>query len=387
MSGVGSADAFRAPVVGIVGAGQLARMTHQAAVDLAVEVVVLARGPDDPAVLGGARPVYGEAHDPDALARLAAVADVVTFDHEQVPFELVAALEDAGSVVAPGSRAMRCAQDKLVARREFSRAGLAVPPFAAVGADAASAIRRFADTHGWPVVLKARSGGYDGRGVAFVAGASEVPDALASLKTEEMLVEARVDIAAEVAVLAARSTSGEYAAYPIVSTLQEDGICRELTMPALLEPRVAARARDLARSVAELVGATGIIAVELFVDPGGDVLINEIAVRPHNSGHATIEASVTSQFHNHLRAVLGWPLGDTSLVGAAAAMVNVLGAADGSDPRSRLAEGLSVGKASVHLYSKAAVPGRKLGHVTALGVDASEALRTARRCATILSGE
>lgn len=373
--------------MGIVGAGQLARMTHQAAVDLAVEVVVLARSRDDPAVLGGAQAIFGAPDDLGALQRLADLADVVTFDHEQVPYELLVNLEGAGTALAPGPRAMQCAQDKLVARQEFAAAGLAVPEFRAVGSDAKSDIAAFGDDHGWPVVVKARSGGYDGRGVAFVARASDIPGAVASLKSEELLVEAHVDIAVEIAVLAARNASGEYAPYPIVGTFQQDGICRELTMPARIEPQVAARAQDLARSVAELVEATGIIAVELFVEHTGEVLINEIAVRPHNSGHATIEACVTSQFHNHLRAVLGWPLGDTSLVGAGAALVNVLGGADGSDPRSRLAKALALRAASVHLYAKAPASGRKLGHVTALGVDVSEALATARGCASMLSGD
>ncbi len=386
MSGAESAGAFRAPVVGMVGAGQLARMTHQASVDLGVDLVVLAKSPEDPAVLAGARALYGRADDPEALARLAGLADVVTFDHEQVPNDLVVSLEESGVAVAPGSRALNAAQDKLAARRLFSAAGLDVPAFAEVGPDAGSDIVSFAASHGWPVVLKARTGGYDGRGVAFVAGPSGVDAALSSLRGADLLVEAHVLLACEVAVLAARSTIGEYAAYPTVATLQEDGICTQLSMPASLDPEVESRAHDLARSVAELVGATGIIAVELFVEPSGRVLINEIAVRPHNSGHATIEGCVTSQFHNHLRAVLGWPLGDTSLVKGAAAMVNVLGGADGIDPRSRLVDALAVRGASVHLYAKAALPGRKVGHVTALGDDPSEAVATARRCASILGG-
>ena len=386
MSGVESAGAFRAPVVGMVGAGQLARMTHQASVDLGVDLVVLAKSPEDPAVLAGARALYGRADDPEALARLAGLADVVTFDHEQVPNDLVVSLEGSGVAVAPGSRALNAAQDKLAARRLFSEAGLDVPAFAQVGPDARSDIESFAAAHGWPVVLKARTGGYDGRGVAFVAGPSGVDAALSSLRGADLLVEAHVELACEVAVLAARSTNGEYAAYPTVATLQEDGICTQLSMPASLDPQVRLRAHDLARSVADLVGATGIIAVELFVEPSGTVLINEIAVRPHNSGHATIEGCVTSQFHNHLRAVLGWPLGDTSLVKGAAAMVNVLGGADGVDPRSRLLDALTVRGASVHFYAKAALPGRKVGHVTALGEDPSEAVATARRCAWILGG-
>lgn len=377
---------FQAPVVGMVGAGQLARMTHQAAVDLGVELVVLARRKDDPAVSAGAQTLYGEPDDPGALAALARRSDVVTFDHEGVPYERVAALEAAGWRVEPGSDAQLFAQDKLVARERFAAQGLPVPSFAPVGAGGHDDIVTFGDRHGWPVVVKARSGGYDGRAVVVVDGPAQSKAAVATLGTTGLLVEEHVDIAVEVALVAARSRNGEYVAYPLVSTLQAEGICTELVMPAQISPELSDRAGDLARAVAETVDATGIIAVELFIDMSGDVLINEIALRPHNSGHATIEACVTSQFHNHLRAVLGWPLGDASLVAPAAAMVNVLGPDDGSDPRGRLEEALSVRSASVHLYSKAPSPGRKLGHVTALGETPSQALSVARRCASVLSG-
>lgn len=377
---------FRAPVVGMVGAGQLARMTHQAAVDLGVELVVLARGNDDPAVSAGATALYGAPDDPRALGALAARSDVVTFDHEGVPNEHVAALQSAGWRVEPGSQAQLYAQDKLIARKRFEAQGLPVPPFAPVGAAGQDDIAAFGDRHGWPVVVKARRGGYDGRGVMVLDGPSEAEAAFEVLGATGLLVEQHVDIAAEVALVAARSRTGEYVAYPPVATLQAGGICTELFMPAQVSSELSERIGVLARSVAETVDATGIIAVELFIDTRGEVLINEIALRPHNSGHATIEACVTSQFHNHLRAVLGWPLGDTSMVAPAAAMVNVLGPQDASDPRGRLAEALAERSANVHLYSKAASPGRKLGHVTALGATPADAMRTARRCADLLAG-
>lgn len=378
---------FQAPVVGMVGAGQLARMTHQAAVDLGVELVVLARGKDDPAVSAGAKALYGAPDDPEALGALAGRSDVVTFDHEGVPYERVAALETAGWRVEPSSEAQLFAQDKLLARERFASKGLPVPAFAPVGADGEGDIVAFGDRHGWPVVVKARTGGYDGRGVMILDGPAQAEAALGVLGATGLLVEEHVDIAVEVALVAARSRTGEYVAYPLAATLQAEGICTELVMPAQVSPELSERAGELARSVAETVDATGIIAVELFVDTSGEVVINEIALRPHNSGHATIEACVTSQFHNHLRAVLGWPLGDTSMVAPAAAMVNVLGPRDASDPRARLAEALAVRSANVHLYSKAASPGRKLGHVTALGATPAEALSAARRCAAFLAGD
>lgn len=374
------------PVVGMVGAGQLARMTHQAAVDLDVDLVVLAESPGDPAVRAGARAVIGSPNDADALLRLAAEVDVVTFDHEHVPTALARALESSHVAVRPSADALVMAQDKLRAREGFGAAGLPVPAFTALGADPAAEVSAFASAHGWPVVLKARRGGYDGKGVAVARGIDDLGAVLQRLAGAELLVEAHVDIAQEVAVVGARSPSGGWAAYPVVATLQHDGICHELFMPARLAPDVASAATSLARSVAERIDAVGIIAVELFLTRAGDLVVNEIALRPHNSGHATIEGAVTSQFHNHLRAVLDWPLGDTSLRAPAAAMANVLGPGDGSDPRARLREALAVPGASVHLYGKTAAAGRKLGHVTALGAGPDEALDAARRGARILMG-
>lgn len=360
----------------MVGGGQLARMTHQAAIDLDVELVVLAEREDEPAALAGAPYLLGAPSDRDALRRLADRVDVVTFDHEHVPAELADELAEAGVAVRPSGHALRHAQDKLVQREAFHAAGLPVPAFAAVDGSLGS----FAAEHGWPVVVKARRGGYDGRGVSVVhdEGGAEMPGG-------DLLVEAHVDIAQELAVVGVRSPSGEWAAYPLVATFQRDGICRELVMPATVGETVAQRAESLAKSIADLIGAVGIVAVELFLTGAGELLINEIALRPHNSGHATIEGAATSQFENHLRAVLDWPLGDTSLRAPAAAMVNVLGAPDGSDPRSSLGEALTVSEAAVHLYGKSPAPGRKLGHVTALGDGPDAALDAARRCAAALS--
>lgn len=371
----------------MVGAGQLARMTHQAALDLGVELVVLARSEEEPAVAAGARALVGPPTSEAALGRLAAEVDVVTFDHEGTPAELAIGLAQAGYTVRPDGEALRLAQDKLAARRAFAAAGFPVPAFAPLGPDPAGEVARFAADHGWPVVIKSRRGGYDGRGVSIVPGPEGLTRALARMEGSELLVEAHVDLAQELAVVGARTPSGAWAAYPAVGTLQTDGICRELVMPAPVGTAVASRAEELASAIAGDIGAVGIIAVELFVTRGGDLVVNEIAVRPHNSGHATIEAATTSQFHNHLRAVLDLPLGDTSLRAPAAAMVNVLGDRLGTDPRLRLRDALAVPEASVHLYGKEPAPGRKLGHVTALGASPEEALAVARRCARFLDCE
>ena len=355
----------------MVGGGQLARMTHQAAVDLDVELLVLATTPDEPAVLAGAPYRLGSHTDPDALAALAEEAPVVTFDHELVPNPLLRSLEAAGHVLRPGAAALAYAQDKLHARSAMAAAGLPVPAFAEVASGAE--VAEFAEEHGWPVVCKARSGGYDGRGVVVAGGPADLPDLSAG-----WLVEEHVELRGELAVLVARRPSGGSVTYPVVATTQVDGICTQLVGPVEHPDATALAAR-----VVERIGAVGICAVELFVGDGGRLLVNEVALRPHNSGHATIEGNRTSQFHNHLRAVLDWPLGPTDAV-AASAMVNLIAPDALTDPADRLPEALAVPGAQVHLYAKPPRPGRKVGHVTALGATVDEALATASEAADIL---
>ncbi len=366
--------------VGMVGAGQLARMTQRAAIDLGVALTVLAEDADAPAAAAGAGVEAGAPDDPAALDRLAARVDVVTFDHELVDGAALARMAARGVAVRPGPAALACAQDKLLARETFARLGLPGPAHA-VASDEAG-VAALAAAHGWPLVAKARRGGYDGRGVAVVADEEALAAVLA--RGGEWIVERCVPIAVEVAVVLARRPGGETAVYPVVETLQRDGICHELVMPARVPADVAARAVEVATALADGIDAVGICAVELFVTSDGEVLVNEIALRPHNSGHATIEGAVTSQFHNHIRAVLDWPLGDTAMRAPVAATVNVLGADDG-DVAARLPAALAVPGAHIHLYGKASRPGRKLGHVTVLGDDAEAALVAARRAARALT--
>lgn len=370
----GARPAGRRPRIGIVGAGQLARMTAQAALDLDVAVTVLARDDREPALAAGARPILGPPDSLAALRRLAALSDVVTFDHELVPSAHLAELEASGVRLAPSAAAKLMAQDKARQREALAARGLPVPEHRLVRSEAE--LDAFGAEHGWPVVAKAPRGGYDGRGVMVLDG----PGAASPGDGDVLLVERHVAIACELAVLVARSADGSAAAYPVVETIQVDGMCRELLMPARIDPALASRASSLALDVAATIGATGILAVELFVEDGR-LLVNELALRPHNSGHATIEACTTSQFANHVRAVLGWPLGVTGLVAPAAAMVNVVGPAD---PRAGLPAALAVPGAHVHLYGKAPRPGRKLGHVTALGPTHDEALAVARAAAAHL---
>jgi len=377
-----AAGGLRSPRVVMIGAGQLARMTHQAAISLALDFTVVAASADDAAVRAGAP---WRRADPNAYAELEAAvagADVVTFDHERIPPEHLQQLAAGGYNLQPKPAAKLFAQDKAHQRGELARLGFPVPEFAVV-ADAASA-RAFARRHGWPLVAKPPRGGYDGRGVFVVADETELERLLGEQGT--LLLEARLDLVAELAVLTARSTNGEAVVYPVVETVQVDGMCREIIVPARVSDAQRTEAQQLALAISEAIGATGVVALELFCTRAG-LLVNELALRPHNSGHYTIEGCVTSQFEQHLRAVVGWPLGSTELVAPAVATVNVVGPPDGSDPRAALPHALAtVRDVHVHLYGKGPRPGRKLGHVTVLAANPDEALARARRAAAVLEG-
>ena len=382
-SGESRARASAAPRVAMVGAGQLARMTHRAAIDLGIELSVLASSPEDAAVRAGARAVMGQCDDPATLRELAAGADVLTFDHEQVPPELLEELDAEGLPLQPGAAAKRLAQDKLHARRELEARGFPVPPFA-LAVDAGE-IAAFADEHGWPLVAKAPRGGYDGRGVTVVGSQAEAVELLGE-SPDGLLLEPLLAIERELAVLVARSSAGESRAYPVAETVQRDAMCREILVPAPIDAGLADEAQELALAITDSPGASGVIALELFVVDSA-LVVNELALRPHNSGHFTIEGAETSQFEQHLRGVLGWPLGETGLTAPAVAMVNVVGPSDGSDPRERLPRALAEPGVHVHLYDKSPAPGRKLGHVTVRSADLAGAREAAQRAASILEGE
>src|SRR3954465_6299830 len=332
------------PVLGMVGGGQLARMTAQAAVSLGLSLRVLADRPDDSAALGVPDPEIGAADDLAALSRFAKACDVVTFDHEHVPQDRLQAMEADGIVVRPGSRALLFAQDKLEQRRRLAGMGFPVPVFAPVSTPAD--VAAFGESYGWPVVLKAVRGGYDGRGVWVL---DELPD---ELPGADLYVEQRVPIVHELAVQVARRPSGEMRTWPVVETVQRDGICHEVVAPApRLSPGLAAEAERIATTLAEELDVVGLLAVELFEVPGG-LLVNELAMRPHNSGHWSIEGATTSQFEQHLRAVLDWPLGETSARSPVSVMVNLLGG-ESTDLARGLPRALAeVPEAAVHLYGK-----------------------------------
>ncbi len=363
-----SSRASALPVVGMVGAGQLARMTQQAAIALGQSLRVLAEGPGDPAALVCADVRLGAATDLDALRAFSRGCSAVTLDHEQVPQEHLRALVADGVAVHPHPDALLHAQDKLVMRRRLAGMGIAVPPFAEVRAP--EDFTAFVAEHG-PAVLKAVRGGYDGRGVWLDADPQVVEELLAA--GTPLMVEQRVAMRRELAALVARSPFGQAATWPVVETVQADGQCVQVLAPAPgLSDERAAEAQRLALRVAAELDVTGLLAVELFELTTGEVVVNELAMRPHNSGHWTIEGARTSQFEQHLRAVLDYPLGATTPTAPAVVMANVLGAdrpvAMSTDERlhhlfARFPD------VKVHLYGKAERPARKVGHVTVLGRD------------------
>lgn len=373
------------PVVGIVGAGQLARMTYQAAIALGVGVRVLAERPDESAARVCPLVDIGSPTSRADLAAFAARCDVVTLDHELVDDAALEAIEAAGGIVRPGARALRFAKDKLHQRNEFARAGLPVPAFADV--HTASDIEAFAVTHGWPVVVKAQRGGYDGRGVWVVDGPAAAAEVTrdATERGTALMVEGFVPIERELAVIVARRPGGECVVYPVVETVQRDGICHEVIAPAEVPSAVTEEALAIGLRVAEFTGVVGICATELFL-AGGRLIVNEIATRPHNSGHFSMDACATSQFENHLRAVLDWPLGPTDLLAPHVVMANLLGE-DGESMAPRMPSAIALpGGVHPHLYGKEVRAGRKVGHVNAWGADAEETHTRAVRAAALLTG-
>jgi len=372
--------------LGILGGGQLGRMTVQAASALGLDIVIAERFANSPAArLTSQSVVFHDAwDDPQALDHLAKLAPVVTLENEFVDARVLHALEERGVQVRPAPVCVGVVQDKLLQKQALARAELPVPPFREV-ADPAGLIAA-ADELGWPLMLKARRDGYDGRGNVVVRTAADAESACAALgwPRRALFAEALVSFERELAALVVRGPDGQVAQYPLVETRQDPTlhICREVLAPTDLPAGVTAHAASIARGAVEAVGGVGAFGVELFLLPDRQVCINELAPRPHNSAHYTIEACFSSQFDNHVRAVLGLPLGDPGLRAPAAAMVNLLGTGTHALADADLAAALVEPRAFVHLYGKAENrPGRKMGHITALGVSVDEALAIARSAA------
>ncbi len=378
---LGRAKGIMTRTIGVIGGGQLARMMIPAAINLGIDLRVLAEADGMAASLAATE--VGDYRDPDTVLAFAAGVDAVTFDHEHVPQHVLRALVEAGVSVQPGPDALRYAQDKLVMRERLTELGVPVPEWAAVRS--AAELGAFLRANSGAAVVKTPRGGYDGKGVRVVRDEHDADDWFAALPDGEsaLLAEELVDFRRELAQSVARRPSGEIVAWPVVESIQRDGVCAEVIAPAPgAALRAAAVASDIAYAVAEGVGVTGVLAVELFETQDERLLVNELAMRPHNTGHWSIDGSTTSQFEQHLRAVLDLPLGATGVREPWSVMVNVLGGpTQGSlDDRYPLvfADQPAV---KVHNYGKDPRPGRKVGHVTALGSELDEVVYQARAAA------
>ena len=387
--------------IGIVGGGQLARMMNEAATPLGLRVRLLAEAPQTAAAQVVPDTTVGDYADAATLSDFAADVTAVTFDHEHVPTGLLAALEASGTPVRPGPTALEFAQDKAAMRARLSALGVPCPAWRVVATP--QELADFAAETGWPVIAKTSRGGYDGKGVWKLAGPQEAEAPFAALQhalgpTERdtaadapadavIVAEEFIPFTRELSVLVARRPGGEAVAYPVTETVQRDGICHETTTPAPgLDAARAAALEALGRRIADELGVVGVLAVELMERPDGEVVVNELAMRPHNTGHWSIEGAVTSQFENHLRAVADLPLGSAALRAPVAVMTNVLGGVN-PDLVGSLNRVLADPDVRVHLYGKGVKPGRKVGHITVLGADVDAARRSARAAAAILEGE
>lgn len=369
--------------VGVVGGGQLARMMIAPAVELGLDLRVLAE--EEGMAAGLAATAVGDYRDAETVLAFAREVDVITFDHEHVPQDVLAVLVDAGVAVHPGPGALAVAQDKLVMRSRLAELGMPQPDWAAVtGPDE---LQAFLDAHGGRAVVKTPRGGYDGKGVRVVGAATEADDWFATLAEDArggaLLVEELVDFSRELAQQVARRPSGQVAVYPVVETVQRGGVCAEVLAPA---PHGSERLREVAArigvDIAEGLGVTGMLAVELFETTDERLLVNELAMRPHNSGHWSQDGAVTSQFEQHLRAVLDLPLGDAAPVAPWSVMINILGGPTEGGLEERLPAAMADHPdAKVHTYGKQPRPGRKVGHVNVAGDDLDDVAYRARAAA------
>ena len=370
--------------VGVIGGGQLARMMTPAAINLGIEIKVLAEAEGSSAALATTQ--VGDYNQLEVVREFAKTVDVITFDHEHVPIAVLEALEAEGVDVQPPSKALVFAQNKLQMRMRLGALGLPMPDWAEI--QDAETLDAFIAGHGGVAILKTPIGGYDGKGVRVVRGSSDAADWLGDLAKYggSLLVEEKVDFVRELAQLSARRPSGDFLAWPLVQTIQENGVCSVVHAPA---PNASAETitstADIAKQVAEGIGVTGVLAVELFEARDGRILINELAMRPHNSGHVTMEGSATSQFEQHIRAVLDLPLGSPKPRAKHAVMVNLLGVDDQNNFVQAYDKALAAHpEAKVHVYGKSARAGRKMGHVTVISDDAAHALAEATGAAAVL---
>jgi len=375
-----------APRVGVIGGGQLARMMQPAAINLGIELSVLAQTSTDSAAQVITNVTLGSHHQWSDVAKFASQCDVVTFDHEHVPLDFLVKLQEAGVSVRPGPHTLKFAQDKLEMRKKLSSINIPCPIWQEIRNELD--LTNFAQNVGYPFVLKTAKGGYDGKGVWVVESEPEAQKIFAEIESlgSEALAEQLVSFTRELSAQVARSPHGQCVAYPIVQSTQTNGICHEVIAPCpdLSEDR-AIQAQEIALRIAKELDVVGMLAVELF-DTGSEILVNELAMRPHNSGHWSMDGAVTSQFENHLRAILDWPLGSPANTSKVTVMVNLLGKDVGnlhSAFRHVMARDPGL---KIHLYGKDVKPGRKIGHVNVSGDNIEDLLARAWHAADYLTG-
>ncbi|MEU9565880.1 5-(carboxyamino)imidazole ribonucleotide synthase [Streptomyces sp. NPDC048161] len=372
------------PVVGMVGGGQLARMTHEAGIPLGIKFKLLSDTPQDSAAQVVSEVVIGDYRDLDTLRAFARGCDVITFDHEHVPTEHLRALEADGIPVRPGPDALVHAQDKGVMRAKLTEIGAPCPRHRIVK-DPADAAAFAEETGGFPVILKTVRGGYDGKGVWVVRSEADAAEPFRA--GVAVLAEEKVDFVRELAANIVRSPHGQAVAYPVVESIQVDGVCDTVIAPAPeLDERLAGEAQQLALRIASELGVVGHLAVELFETRDGRILVNELAMRPHNSGHWTQDGAITSQFANHVRAVLDLPLGDPRPRATWTVMCNVLGGDFPDMYQAYLHCMARDPQLKIHMYGKDVKPGRKVGHVNTYGDDLADVRERARHAADYLRG-
>ncbi|MEM6998842.1 MAG: 5-(carboxyamino)imidazole ribonucleotide synthase [Pseudomonadota bacterium] len=368
--------------IGIVGGGQLAKMTSLPAMELGCEIVILEKTRNTPSSSLAAEVLYGNWDDPINLLSLANKVDVVSLENEFVDANALQEVEDADHLLFPSAKTIGLVQDKLIQKQTLSEVGIPVAPF--IGVNSKQDIEENANELGWPVVLKARRNGYDGKGNATLKSANDIEDAWEKLDCDnrELYLEGFCNFKCELAVIITRAIDGGMVNYPVVESIQKDHICHIVRAPARIDKELADKAIEMARNAVSTIDGIGSIGVEMFLTEDDQIVLNEMAPRVHNSGHYTIEACECSQFENHVRAITGMPLGSTKMISSAAVMINMLGEEEGTGYPVGIAEALAVDGAHIHVYGKAATNiGRKMGHITALGETIEEAEKIANQAA------
>jgi len=371
--------------IGIVGGGQLAKMTALSALEFGCDIHILERNPEGPAMNLAGKTFIGDWDNPDDLLKLAEHADVITLENEFVDANSLSELEKAGHTLFPTAKSIGLVQDKYIQKQTLQEAGLPLSPFRSI--ESREEILEVAKEFNWPLVIKTRRNGYDGKGNATINNENELDAAWDKLDGDNrtLYAEAFCPFVSELAIIITTSRNGEVATYPLVESVQRDHICHIVRAPALVSDSITENAIDIAQRAVVAIGAIGSFGVEMFLTKDGEVIINELAPRVHNSGHYTIEACECSQFENHVRAVLGWPLGSTKMVKPAAVMVNLLGQGHGNGQPAGFNEAMDMPGVHIHIYGKElSMPGRKMGHVTALGETIAEAEKAAQAAADIL---